>query len=65
MFLYVFDFGIIYFDLVNNYGLLLGLVESNFGCILKELFLFYCDELIIFIKVGYMMWDGFYGDWGL
>lgn len=35
---YVFDSGVIYFDLVNNYGFGLGSVEINFGKILKENF---------------------------
>lgn len=61
----VFDLGIMYFDLVNNYGLFSGSVEENFGCLLWEDFVVYCDELIIFIKVGYDMWFGFYGFGGL
>lgn len=39
----VFDFGIIYFDLVNNYGFLLGVVEENFGRIFKFDLKFYRD----------------------
>lgn len=61
---FVFDKGIIYFDLVNNYGFFYGLVEEMFGFIMKKFFMFYWDELFIFIKVGYDMWEGFYGNWG-
>lgn len=60
----VFDLGIIYFDFVNNYGLILGSVEENFGWLLRIDLKFYCDELVIVIKVGYYMWEGFYGEWG-
>lgn len=59
---YVFDCGIMYFDFVNNYGLFYGLVEKNFGCIFVEDLCFYCDELIILLKVGWDMWFGLYGD---
>lgn len=60
----VFDYGIMYFDFVNNYGLFVGLVEEVFGEIFVIDFVGYWDELIILLKVGYFMWDGFYGEWG-
>lgn len=60
----VFDFGINYFDFVNNYGLLYGSVEINFGWLLKEDFWLYCDELLILMKVGWDMWLGLYGSGG-
>lgn len=60
MILKVFDYGIIYFDFVNNYGLFFGYVEIVMGCILNDGFIVYRDEIIIFIKVGFRMYDGFY-----
>lgn len=57
--------GIIYYDLVNNYGLEFGSVEINFGCIMVIDMWLYCDEMVIVSKVGYVMWLGLYGNWGL
>jgi len=59
-----FDRGVTHFDLANNYGPPAGSAESNFGCILREDFRPYRDELIISSKAGYVMWEGPYGDWG-
>ncbi|VAX23580.1 L-glyceraldehyde 3-phosphate reductase [hydrothermal vent metagenome] len=59
-----FDLGITHFDLANNYGPSPGSAERNFGKILKEDLYNHRDELIISTKVGYLMWDGPYGEWG-
>ena len=59
-----FDNGITHFDLANNYGPPPGSAEENFGCILKQDFSSYRDELIISTKAGYHMWEGPYGEWG-
>ena len=59
-----FDSGITHFDLANNYGPPPGSAEENFGCILKQDFSSYRDELIISTKAGYHMWEGPYGEWG-
>src|SRR5499427_547624 len=59
-----FDLGVTHFDLANNYGPPYGTAELNFGCILREDFLPYRDELIISTKAGYDMWPGPYGDHG-
>lgn len=59
-----FDCGITHFDLANNYGPEPGSAERNLGCILRDHFRSYRDELIISTKAGYLMWDGPYGDWG-
>ena len=59
-----FDNGITHFDLANNYGPAYGAAETNFGKILRDIFLPYRDELIISTKAGYDMWPGPYGNWG-
>jgi len=59
-----FDLGITHFDLANNYGPPAGSAEERAGRILKDDFAAYRDELIIFTKAGYRMWDGPYGEWG-
>ena len=59
-----FDLGITHFDLANNYGPPPGAAEITFGCVLREDFLPYRDEMIISSKAGYTMWPGPYGDWG-
>jgi len=61
MLTYAFDHGITHFDLANNYGPSPGSAESNFGRILKEVFLGHRDELIISSKAGHDMWQGPYG----
>lgn len=64
MILTSFDLGITHFDLANNYGPGPGSVERNFGKILANDLASYRDEIVIFTKAGYKMWDGPYGDWG-
>lgn len=59
-----FDHGITHFDLANNYGLVPGSAEENFGRILAKGLGRYRDELIISTKAGYDMWPGPYGNWG-
>ena len=59
-----FDNGITHFDLANNYGPEPGSAESNFGCMLRNDFKPYRDEMIISTKAGYYMWPGPYGEWG-
>jgi len=59
-----FDNGITHFDLANNYGPPQGSAEVNFGCIFKDDFLTYRDEIIVSTKAGWGMWPGPYGDWG-
>lgn len=59
-----FDNGITHFDLANNYGPPPGSAEVNFGCIFKDDFLTYRDEIIVSTKAGWGMWPGPYGDWG-
>ncbi|MEV0589777.1 L-glyceraldehyde 3-phosphate reductase [Nonomuraea cavernae] len=59
-----FDLGITHFDLANNYGVPYGSAESNFGCVLRQDFAAYRDELVISSKAGYDMWPGPYGEWG-
>ncbi|MBU9790153.1 aldo/keto reductase [Lentilactobacillus sp. G22-6] len=59
-----FDLGITYFDLANNYGLIPGSAEENFGQIMAGDMKPYRDEMIIASKAGYTMWPGPYGDWG-
>lgn len=59
-----FDYGIIHFDLANNYGPPPGSAEENFGAILHSDFMGYRDELLLATKAGYTMWSGPYGDWG-
>ena len=50
-----FDNGITHFDLANNYGLVYGSAEENFGRILKKGLGAYRDELLISTKAGYDM----------
>lgn len=59
-----FDNGITHFDLANNYGLVYGAAEENFGRILKKDLGAYRDELVVSTKAGYDMWPGPYGNWG-
>ena len=59
-----FDNGITHFDLANNYGLVYGAAEENFGRILKKDLGAYRDELVSSTKAGYDMWPGPYGNWG-
>jgi L-glyceraldehyde 3-phosphate reductase len=64
MVLRAFDFGILHFDLANNYGPPPGSAETTFGKILKNQLHAHRDELIISSKAGYKMWEGPYGEWG-
>lgn len=58
-----FDFGIVHFDLANNYGNPYnGSAEENFGRILDRGMREFRDELCISTKAGYEMWEGPYGD---
>lgn len=59
-----FDLGITHFDLANNYGLVYGSAEENFGKIINGVLKPYRHELIISTKAGYDMWPGPYGNWG-
>jgi L-glyceraldehyde 3-phosphate reductase len=59
-----FDRGVTHFDLANNYGPPPGSAEINFGCIFREDFAPYRNELILSTKAGYDMWPGPYGEWG-
>ena len=59
-----FDNGITHFDLANNYGPVYGSAEENMGRILRSDLLPYRDELVIYTKAGYDMWQGPYGNWG-
>lgn len=60
-----FDNGITHFDLANNYGFPhIGSAEENMGKLIKDVFGYYRNELIISTKAGYRMWEGPYGDFG-
>lgn len=59
-----FDYGIVHFDLANNYGPPYGSAEENFGRVMQTSFRPYRDELFIATKAGYDMWPGPYGNWG-
>lgn len=59
-----FDKGITHFDLADNYGPPPGSAEETFGCVLKNGFARYRDEIIVTTKAGHDMWDGPYGSWG-
>ncbi len=59
-----FDYGIVHFDLANNYGPEPGAAERNFGRILREELGAHRHELLISTKAGYGMWPGPYGDFG-
>ncbi len=59
-----FDLGITHFDLANNYGLVYGSAEENFGRIMESDMRPYRDEVLIATKAGHDMWKGPYGDGG-
>src|SRR5215471_10685926 len=59
-----FGFGIVHFDLANNYGPPYGSAEENFGLLIRQDLAPYRHELVISTKAGWDMWPGPYGDLG-